>query len=242
MWHSWWLMSVLSGHVSVGQTPCTHPILDTEKWDASSKKHSISSNGLAAPFSSSFALLMHDSHLLTFPFFHSLWAYSSSCNEVSAASEHVLHLHTGPWQGLGFLCGRAQAAFCQLGPQETKKRLCHGKIKISLKNWNKTHRWIPVPIPATWDFVSAWHQPTISLFLDRDDRSLLTSCRTYFRNWHLASWHIPWWLCHTPWSCLWLCRGYSWSGLPDSPLPACLGTSLLISVITCPCTTAPGPL
>lgn len=27
----------------------------------------------------------------------------------------------------------------------------------------------------------------------------------------------PWWLCHTPWNCFWLCRGYSRSELPSLP-------------------------
>lgn len=29
----------------------------------------------------------------------------------------------------------------------------------------------------------------------------------------------PWWLCHAPWSCFWLCGGCSRSGLPGAPSP-----------------------
>lgn len=145
-------MSVLTGRVSVGQTPRTHPLLDTEKWGTSSKKHNICSNGLAATILSSFSLLTHLSHLLTL----SLPSLVDSEPTIYLARRSLPPLNVSyacaqaPGRIWASSVGDLRQLFASLDNERTKKRACPGKIKISLKNWNKTQQRIQIPIPATW--------------------------------------------------------------------------------------------
>lgn len=64
----------------------------------------------------------------------------------------------------------------------------------------------------------------------------MTSCRTYFRSWHLAPWHV---LLMAVSHSLELLLALQRLQPERAPQPACLGTPLFISIIPCPCAAAP---
>lgn len=103
----------------------------------------------------------------------------------------ALCLHTSPgkvWAPSG-ACLRL--LFPILDHERTENRACRRKIKTLVKKSNRTSATNPNPYFSNLVICQCQAQPTISLFLDRDDRALLTSCGTYFRSWHLALWHVP---------------------------------------------------